>query len=259
MKNEEKSVYEDKLDKRSKYNLYTYYDEEDIFNSDMTPREYTDDEIRLLYVIDPYGVADYVKRRADVFGELKDRISYKDEKFELLYGRKPKYFARTMDNVWYETIYTDNLLTVVSESETLFGMHTVYDMKTVVDMVSCAISIIGLIFEMPFWKGKTIAEIVTTAVEVVSVGEAVLRGELSSYVTGSIIEKELDGTDLMWPNNFVSLYDSLLGIIDDILAEPNFYSDILNYCAYDTNYIVYVQLRNGEKYKIEDICTAINN
>lgn len=86
-----------------------------------------------------------------------------------------------------------------------------------------------------------------------------MKNELASYTANSIIESAFGKTKLEWAYNFVSLYDDLNEIADSIVAEPNYCSEILNYCAHDTGYSVYVELRNGTKHKIDDICTAINN
>ena len=249
---------------RALYNYLTYYDKEDSLNSITTPREYTDDEIKLLYAIDPYGVADYVKRYADyLLGGLESALSYKDRIFKLLFDREPKYFARTLNGVWYETTDKSNLSAVLSESEEIFGMHPIYDAVTILNLCGFALDIAGIVFGTSFFTvgtvRKCIGKIGKVVVRVLSVGEAVVKNELASYTASSIIESAFDKTDLAWANNFVSLYDDLTEIADGIIAEPNYYHEILNYCAHDTNYLIYMELKNGVKYKIEDICKAINN
>jgi hypothetical protein len=60
---------------------------------------YTDEEIKLLYAIDPYGVADYVQRYASeqfYVNELEGVLGYKDRIFRLLFNREPKYFAMAL-------------------------------------------------------------------------------------------------------------------------------------------------------------------
>ena len=74
-------------------------------------QKYTDDEIKLLYAIDPYGVAKYVQEYADSLTEddcpiiyrtgnwiqdsLRATLNYKDSIFEVLYNRKPMYTGGT--------------------------------------------------------------------------------------------------------------------------------------------------------------------
>ncbi len=118
---------------RAKRNYFTNPDiSSDDF--DMTRREYTDEELRLLYAIDPYGVADYVSRYAFNEGSLSEVLKYKDRIFELLFNRKPRYFERVSvdgKSRWMVDVPpteeqmndSDYLLYVMSESESLFDGH----------------------------------------------------------------------------------------------------------------------------------------
>ena len=110
----EEQMLNDVLWIRSNYNFFTYF-EEGIQNPDTTPKEYTDDEIKLLYAIDPYGVAHYVQRYATARdGGLETCLEYKDRIFQLLFKREPKYFARTLSGKWYETTDKSDLTDVLS-------------------------------------------------------------------------------------------------------------------------------------------------
>lgn len=57
----------------------------------------------------------------------------------------------------------------------------------------------------------------------------------------------------------ISIYKSMGEIVGVLTATPNFYKDILNYCAKDVNYDVYMELENGVKFKIDDIYEALKN
>ncbi len=255
------------LIQRSNHNFFTFYNENDPLLSNTTPKQYTDEEIKLLYAIDPYGVAIYVQRYAsEQFYDngLAGVLGYKDRIFRLLFNRNPKYFARTLDgSSWYETTDTSNLSAVLSESESIFGMHPIYDELTILNLCGFALDIAGIVFSTSFFATGTIrtciGKIGKAAVRVLSVGEALVKNELVAYATNSAIESAFNKTKLEWAYNFVSLYDDLNEIADSIVSEPNYCNEILNYCAYDTGYSVYIELRNGTKHKINDICTAINN
>lgn len=190
-------------------------------------------------------------------------LGYKDRIFRLLFNREPKYFDRTISGNWYKTTDKSNLSSVISESEEIFGMHPIYDELTILNLCGFALDIAGIVFSTSFFATGTIRACIgklgKTVVRVLSVGEALVKNELASYTANSIIESAFEKTKLEWAYNFVSLYDDLNEIADSIVAEPNYCNEILNYCAHDTGYSVYVELRNGTKHKIEDICIAINN
>ncbi len=113
----------------------------------------------------------------------------------------------------------------------------------------------------PKWKGTSIAHKIVTVfsiiVDLTIVVSAVLREFASLYV--NTVETRFNNTDIEWAYKLVSLYDSVDEIAANILARPNYHRQILDYCAYDANFDVYVKLRNGDRYKVRQICNAINN
>lgn len=58
------------------------------------------DEIKLLFAIDPYGVCDYINRVGAEKENREERVNYKDDKFRLLFNREPQYFARNSNGEW---------------------------------------------------------------------------------------------------------------------------------------------------------------
>lgn len=209
---DEDYMYNTILSQRSNYNFFTYYNENDPLLSNTTPKEYTDDEIKLLYAIDPYGVANYVQRYAgELFYEdgLEGVLGYKDYVFKLLFKREPKYFARTLTGSWYETTDKSNLSAVISESEEIFGMHPIYDALTILALCGFVLEIAGIVFSTSFFTTgaiKTcIGNVCKTCVRVLSVGEAIVKNELISYTSNSIIESAFEKTDLAWAYKFVSI------------------------------------------------------
>lgn len=256
------------LKERSDRNIYTHYSEEYPPMHDTAPKEYTDDEIKLLYAIDPYGVADYVKRYADeefYNGDgLKSNIAYKDKIFRLLYNRDPEYFTRDLLGNWgriIEPIDPDdvNWSTIISESETLFEMHPVYDLHTLIEFLSVAIEIIGLVSGIAFPTSKVVKRIVTIAARVLSVGEAVVKNDLASFTAGSVIEKAFEDTNLEWALKLVSSFEDWMGIFNSIIDTPNYTGELVTYCAKHSNYLVFAELENGETRLLNDIYTDISN
>ena len=247
---------------RSNYNYYTYFNEDDPVTSDTTPKEYSDEEIQLLYAIDPYGVAKYVQRYAEHYTKDQDIMGYKDRIFKLLFKREPKYFARALDGTWYETEGDYGNRSIVSESESYFGMHQVYDWTTLLEMLGFGVDILCLALGTPIFKATTavncVQRIFTALSVALSAGESFLKGELIDFAAGSIVEKAFDGTNLAWAHTAVSFYTDLQEIVDGIVAEPNYNVEILKYCVNKTNYDVRIVLENGEVHKVKDICDIID-
>ena len=251
---------------RAYHNFFTYFDEEDDFNSDKTPKEYTDDEIKLLYAIDPYGVAHYVNKYAELTKNgLEDILEYKDDIFRLLFGRDPKYFARTLEGVWYEVTEYEEINDVLSESETIFGMHPIYDARTWIELLQFASTIIGIAFGTTF-----IGQMISTGINIITTVHVValatdfdtVKNELAGYISGTVmgqlIEEHFKDTIIDWANNYVSLYDSLQDLSDAMTLDLSYSKAVINYCACDTGYDVLFEMKNGTTYRLHDVCDLIN-
>lgn len=168
------------LIQRSNHNFFTYYNENDPLMSNTTPKEYTDDEIKLLYAIDPYGVAYYIQRYvAELEISLENKVKYKDRIFRMLFDREPKYFARTIDGMWYEVNGYEEINDVLSESEIYFGMHPIYDWHTFFEILGVCSSILNLVFMTNFFTstvaGTIISKTIKTGMLIASGMESVLR------------------------------------------------------------------------------------
>ncbi len=253
-------------DKRSNHNFFTYYNESDPLMSNTTPKEYTDEEIKLLYAIDPHGVAYYIQRYvAELDITLEDKVKEKDRIFRLLFQREPKYFARTIDGTWYEVDDYEEINDVLSESETIFGMHQIYDARTWIELLQFASTIIGIAFGTTFIGGMLSAGInIIATVHVVALATDfnTVKNELSGYVsgtaTGALIEKHFKDTLIHWANNYVSLYDSLQDLSDAMTLDLSYSKEVINYCACDTGYNVLFEMKNGMTYRLHDVCDLIN-
>ena len=248
---------------RSNHNFFTYFDENNVLNSNTTPKGYTDDEIKLLYAIDPYGVAAYVQRYADeVYNGLSGTLAYKDRIFRLLFNREPKYFARTIDGTWYEVDDYEEINDVLSESETIFGMHPIYDWHTFFEILGVCSSILNMVFLTNFFTstiaGTIISKTVKTGLLIVSGMESVLRREFGSYVAGNAFEKAMEKTSLEWALNFVSLYDSLDDLANAMNLDLNFNKQIIDYCACQTGYNVLFELKNGTIHNLNNVCGMLD-
>ena len=251
------------LIQRSNHNFFTYYNESDPLLSNTTPKEYTDEEIKLLYAIDPHGVAYYIQRYvAELDGSLEDMVQYKDRIFRMLFNREPKYFARTIDGVWYEVDDYEEINDVLSESEAYFGMHPIYDWHTFFEILGVCSSILNVVFLTNFFTstvaGVIIKRVVTTGLLVASGIESVLRNEFANYNSGDLIEAAIDNTLPDWASAYVSLYESIDDLADAMTLNLNYNKEIIDYCACHTGYNVLFELKNGTVHNLKEVCDMIS-
>lgn len=253
------TAFDDYYQTRSCYNTYVRYNPDDVASSDWRAKQYTLEELKLLYIIDPYGVAHYLKKRAEMYDELSAQIGFKDSAFRELYRRNPKYYARDVYGNWYETESRD-FSKVVSESETLFGMHQIYDFVVKRDIANFFIFAITAILQIPSIKDCAFAKAVNFVVghtsNVISLGEAIAKGKLPSFISDEVVDKIFEPK---WVLKLISLYNNIRDLAADSPNVSDFCREKLNYCATKTDYTVYLQLKNNQFYRAEDFCNAIRN
>ena len=213
-------------------------------------RQYSSEEMKLIYAIDPHGFAYYVKERADELSSLSDILNYKDQIFQLLYQRQPKYFFRDIDGTWYSISKSNvegSLSSYMSESELIFGTHPVYDISTLYVFVDLIVNTISnLVFS------GVVDDIIDTIEDISklynlisSVGEYKLKNATPS--------SEIDGTDLSWIGSVIDIYTTLNNLAENLSSTPNCYLEIFDYCINDTNYDVYIKAANGELIQLKQL------
>lgn len=240
---------------RSNYNYFKYYYEGiNPGDIDDRPKTYTDEELKLLYAINPYGVAAYVNRYSDVYHNLTDALNYKDRIFRVLFNRNPRYFKRYREDEWMQvSTYTDRTI-VVSEAETLFGVHVVYDEFTAFNIVAAVINIVCCFIP----RVGTVLSVAKIFYNIFIKDEQTVLNEISSLA----IDKSVDD---LYKNKQITWFDALSACISfaDLLSsintDFNYYLKPLEYCANDDNYIVYIKFHNGDKYRVEEISEEIIN
>lgn len=240
---------------RSNYNYFSHYylGIEDI-DVDPTPKEYTDNELKLLYAINPYGVAAYVNRYSSTFRNLTDALNYKDRIFRVLFNRKPRYFKRYTPDDWTQVSSVTDRTNVVSEAETLFGMHILYDEFTLFDIAAAVINIASCIFP----KFGTIVSITKIFFSILIKDEQTVMNEISSLSFGQTTDDLLASHVINWYNVLTS-YGGIIDLISALNTDFNYYLKPLEYCANNDNYIVYIKFHNGDKYRVEEISEEIIN
>ena len=257
--------------RRAKYNFLTHYNEDDDTSNNTNPKVYTDDEIKLLYAIVPYGVADYVQRYADVEfykkNGLESLLAYKDRIFKLLFRRDPKYFARTFDGVWNETTDKSNLSAVQSESETIFGMHIIWDAHTVLEvieaaatMVSIALTIIGANTVVNTLLGGVIKSEKTKNIiaKIFSFTANTIGSGFLSATSDALSEGIIENTALSLPLEIISMFSSLQEVCSDFDFNNNYYQPIMEYCVTELNYDINLEFESGENCSLKDIRNALS-
>lgn len=234
-------------------NYYSYYyfgiDQENI---DGTLKTYTFKELKLLYAINPYGVAAYVDRYAFENLGLTDALNYKDDLFRAIYGRAPRYFGRYSINEWRQVISYGDRKNVISEAELIFGMHVVYDEFVIFDAITSFVDIL-LLLPIPE-KLATVINAAFIFFKFLLYGEESLRSEIIS----SAISKAFEDANPNWPLLF-TVFSSLSSMLDSIVPDFNVYTRPLDYCYDSDDYIVYVKFANGKKYRADTISNEIKN
>lgn len=234
---------------------------------------YSDDELRLLFTLDPCGLMSYVNEYASIWkgSETTDiqTIQYKDYVFNVLFGREPNYYKISDDGKsWHLTTDKYNLSKVLSESEYLFGAHTVTGdspslEEILLRIVSCAASICSAIITPHNIVLGKFASIISGAAEVclhVFYNDDIFTHEdlLQHIVNKS--EEDIPagnkyGPTCSWVSSLLSLCDTLNSVPSVTSQNPEVYYNALNYFrdsvdGQKSNYLVKFKFRNGQ------ICTA---
>ena len=271
---------------RSNQNFYAVYNQE-LKQGSEEKKQYSDDEIKVLYAIDPHGVAHYVYRHAMHISSkyrgnevLKKNLQYKDEIFEVLFRRKPKYFKRNEDARWvrvYNPYEYENMTPLVSESETIFGFHQNRDGFTLAAFLDAAFAIIQfgvaavVEFTVPSEKAQDqITDICELATDIVKFAIlAYCEAEYNFFE--SVIEISTDIYDLLKTeveDPLLELLDTVKAYIDIIEAlqhylevleeKPNYFKKVLYYYANNLPYDIHVEGDNQQKFNLKDIEIAMS-
>lgn len=247
------------LIQRSNHNFYTYYDEDDVSNWNTNPKEYTDDEIKLLYAIDPYGVADYVRRYAEKeYIGLRAELQYKDRVFELLFNKEPRYFVQLPNGKWDVTENKNDLNNVISESESYFGMHQSFDfLRVLVNAIDFATAVLCTIISND--AAGSILEVGGTLLKVGILYHNEEYQMAFEEIVSFAEDLMLNPVDELIESVFdvLSVFTSFNELIESLETKPRYYCDILDYCISKVDYNVLLELENGEKMKLKDIKESV--
>ena len=257
--------------RRAKMNYYTLYDPENNMAIDTTPKEYTHDELKLLYAIDPYGVIDYVNRYADykyrTENRLKSNLEYKDEIFRVLFRKDPLYFKRNILGVWDETTDTDDLSQVLSESEIVFGMHVIWDAYAVLEILEVVTTIASIALGGP--AGAFVEQIFDTVEDVLKIKETIakayaftantIENGFSSAISDALSEETFENTDISLSLALISMFNNLEEVFTYSNVGDNYYPLIMEYCVTELSYDINLAFESGENCSLKDIRDTLLN
>ncbi len=248
---------------RSNHNFYLHWDEDNWMNSNTTGyKEYTNDEIKLLFAIDPYGVCDYIHRVGNEIDNREERVNYKDDKFRLLFNREPQYFARNSNGEWGLARNGGNLNYVLSESETYFGGHMLWDDYTwqqVIDQI-VDIACLAASFIPPLVAARGFVRLANSLDAVIKMISFFAQGVTDGFVSSGMDEfvaDQFEGTELGWAYSFVTGYSGLIDLLNHVKHTPNYYAQIFDYFIDVLNYDVNIEFENGEVCELKRIRDAL--
>ena len=247
---------------RAHKNFHKNYVWNNFLASDLRVKEYTNEELRLLYGIDPYGVAHYIKKYSEdiIEGTISHKLAYKDQMFEVLFGRPPKYFERTANGGWVETNNKEDLDNNMSESESYFGAYPDRDwvdffveaIGFVTDVVATCANLSGNII------AESVANVVGFGMKLTILSCNEKYGDAVQLIIEEIESGIFDPADLIPSpfNEIISFYDSIDGLVDSLKSKPIYYVDIIDYSVAETNYDVRLETEDGTICNLYDVNEA---
>lgn len=242
------------------------------------PKWYTDNEKKLLYTLDPHGFAAYVQKYgAKVYsGNLAELVNFKDSVFETLFNKSPKYFAREINGEWYDATEDKDRLDIskmLSESESIFGIHPVYDktfllqcIDVFLKLLAVSFALVGLVEYVPAAK---VCEVYLKRITLCyTVGRALIEEDYEKYIE-TLTEEAKEGFEndeetksenfsLDWAKALFELGNSFEELADILAEKPTFYKEIFAYCASDPNYRILFEYNNGTIEDVSDISDKLN-
>ena len=197
-----------------------------------------------------------------------------------MFNRNPDYYARTIDGQWYVTSSRNDLTDLLSESESLFGTHPIYDMVTFRQCLTVLVDLISMGIQCPALSqfkffGETLPKLLKYFSLARSVSESVLsadfNGFLSAIISGAIDEDELDETIVLpdkefkaanynmgWAFEMLSLSSDLGALADTFNSGPHFYKEVFTQCSIDTDYDVYLRTADGNLVSVSNLANILD-
>lgn len=251
-------------------------------------KEYSDEELKTIYMLDPHGMAAYVKEyasslpasNASIQTRLQTILEYKDRIFTMLFNRAPIYYDRKLNGEWVVVSEPgDDLTDYLSESEFLFGMHAIYDEVTEHAFGNVFWSLITVALDVATLGGASGLNPIKAVVKLYtlyrSMNHSVLTNDFNGYM-----QAVLDGTldmdeivedlvsadaqyktenfDLGWALSMLELSNDLYALAETFNCGPHFYKEVLTQCSVDTTHDIYFRDAEGNLIAIDNIIDMMN-
>ncbi len=219
-------------------------------------KTYTDDEMRLIYAIDPHGLAAHIRFYAlEAFDGGWDSLNYKDRVYRMLFNKDVvnHYVRDSVDN-WYVDNENQNYLHVISESEFIFGRHLLFDKTSQAQMLSVVIDVFTSIFGFAISHTiDTVLEVSKWICNVMVTGKALDLRKIPENIFNDGAEQIYKEFSMSWAYDLFSSYDSLDDLLNVFSNQPTIYKDVFNYCSNNLKYGIFVKFKNREVKNLGDV------
>ncbi len=274
--------------KRNNLNYYYGFDVDENMPTSII-NKFSEEELSLLYFIDPFGVANYIKiytdninaneNILDFLGEYKTddteenriraQLVYKDDIFKTIFGRNPKYFKyNELAEKWYPTIswYTSNeKITgkyIVSESESIFGFHSFITEASAFEILFIILDIaLEIAVQVVKIQNIAIGEVLDKTKDyisfiIMSITSIDIFKDLTIYDAELILKRALEKHKLEWIYDLTNLFKDVNTINKDLESmniDPHHIKLLINECVNKKFYDINIESeagKNGNLYEI---------
>lgn len=246
------------IGERLAFNTYIYPEVPNSFQM----RDYDIEELKVLYALDPHGVAAYIDRCARSADDMSS-LEYRDMMYKKLFNRTPRHYIRNIYDQWIdvtgETQYLDR--EIFSESELIFGRDLLFDINT---MISCCQFIFdsadSVLSKIPYvstvWG--TVKNFVKYTYIALNGGKQDIREAIDGEISDALFAIAFEEASMSWANDLITLLNDVGDIFNNLDVVPEYDKIAYKYCAEALDYDVFVELKNGKKYKMTEICSALD-
>ena len=236
----------------------------------LTP--YSDDEMKLIYTIDPLGFPAYVQEYARyVYStSLEQAIAFKDRIYKLLFNTTPKHYARReTDGSWYDA--TNDNVSIherISESELLFGEHPLWDYITFKALFSAVLQLLSLPLSLAKLAGIEPTKSYKVCLKMLnfkfSIWKADVENDFEQYIEAVKTATENDsntktsGYNLDWAKDLFKLSESFGELAEALEERPNYHKEMLQFCANNDKYVISFEYNGGTIESASSIVSKLN-
>ena len=225
-------------------------------------KTYNDQELTLLFLIDPLGVTNYIARYGGyLFSKsgLAGTLDCKEHIFKVLFKRKPRYFYNVEKDIWVEAENIDERRNFISEAEIFFGIH-LNDSVHPDNAYNSIIEIMKTAYnEKILGKSKKlyITNIIRAAMYEIVTGIKLLKDDALIPEPREFTLDSLAGTNIAWAEHWVLNFNYAKCIAKDSTKELNFYFELLDFIINKTGYDVAIRTANLNTISLEKIKNEI--